>query len=68
MFQKKIESKYDVIEGDIAVGDTVKLKKGHQVGKVIEIRGKRAIVKIGLLPIHVELSDLVAVREKQSKA
>jgi len=32
----------------------VKMKKNHQVGEVLEIRGKRAVVKIGLLPMQVE--------------
>ena len=40
------------------------MKKNHQVGEVKEIRGKRAIVQIGLLPMNVELSDLIAVEEK----
>ena len=43
----------------------VKMKKNHQVGEVKEIRGRRAIVQIGLLPMNVELTDLIAVEEKQ---
>jgi DNA mismatch repair protein MutS2 len=46
------------------VGDKVKMKKNHQVGQVIELRGKRAVVKIGLLPMQVEVMDLVVVEEK----
>ena len=62
--QKKIESKFDEVGGEINVGDKVKMKRNHQVGQVMEIRGKRAVVKIGLLPMQVELGDLVVVREK----
>ncbi len=62
--QKKIESRFDEISGEIVVGTKVKMKRNHQVGEVIELRGKRAIVKIGLLPMQVELKDLVRVREK----
>ncbi len=62
--QQKIDSKYIEVNGDIKVGDQVKMKKNHQVGKVIEIRGKKAVVKIGLLPIQVQTSDLVLVKEK----
>ena len=51
--------------GDIRVGDKVKMKRNHQVGKVMELRGKRAIVKIGLLPMQVELSELIVVKEKE---
>lgn len=63
--QKKIDSKYQEIGGDIKVGDKVKMKRNHQVGDVLEIKSKRAVVKIGLLPMQVELSDLVVVQEKE---
>jgi DNA mismatch repair protein MutS2 len=53
------------VGGDIKVGDKVKMKRNHQVGEVIELRGKRAVVKIGLLPMQVELADLIVVQEKQ---
>jgi DNA mismatch repair protein MutS2 len=62
--QKKIDSKFDEVGGEIKMGDKVKMKRNHQVGQVIEIRGKRAIVKIGLLPMQVEIKDLVVVKEK----
>jgi DNA mismatch repair protein MutS2 len=62
--QKKIDSKFDEIGGEIKTGDKVKMKRNHQVGQVIEIRGKRAVVKIGLLPMQVEIKDLVVVKEK----
>ena len=42
----------------------VKMKKNYQVGEVKEIRGKRALVQIGLLPMNIDLNDLVAVEEK----
>lgn len=62
--QKKLESKYVEIDEKIIPGVKVKLKKNHQVGEVLELRGKRAVVKIGLLPMQVELKDLVVVKEK----
>jgi DNA mismatch repair protein MutS2 len=37
------------------------------VGEVKEIRGKRAIVQIGLLPINVELADLITVQKIEEK-
>ena len=63
--QKKIDSKFNEVGGEIRVGDKVKMKKNHQVGEVIEMRGKRAVVKIGLLPMQVEVKDLVVVKEKR---
>jgi DNA mismatch repair protein MutS2 len=65
--QKKIESKYDEIAGEIKVGEKVKIKKNHQVGVVMEVRGKRAVVKIGLLPMQVDIKELVTVKEKQDR-
>ena len=62
--QKKIDSKFDEVGGEIKMGDKVKMRRNHQVGQVIEIRGKKAIVKIGLLPMQVEIKDLVVVKEK----
>jgi DNA mismatch repair protein MutS2 len=62
--QKKIESKFAEVGGEIKIGDKVKMKRNHQVGEVIEMRGKRAVVKIGLLPMQVEVGELVVVREK----
>ena len=64
--QKKIDSKFNEVGGEIKMGDKVKMKRNHQVGQVIELRGKRAVVKIGLLPMQVEIKDLVVVKEKVS--
>ncbi|MDB5246519.1 MAG: mismatch repair protein MutS [Segetibacter sp.] len=65
---KKVEGKYHEVSSDIVVGAKVKLKKNYQVGAVKEIRGKRAIVQVGLLPMSVDLSDLVVVEEKGGEA
>jgi DNA mismatch repair protein MutS2 len=64
--RKKINSKYEEIEGSIVPGAKVLMKKNHQVGEVQEIRGKKAIVKIGLLPMQVSLDDLALVKQKQN--
>ena len=61
---KKAESKYNETNAAITVGVKVKMKKNHQIGEVKEIRGKRAVVQIGLLPMSVEMSDLIVVEEK----
>jgi len=60
---KKLNSKYKETNQTIAVGSLVKSKKNYQVGEVKEIRGKRAIVQIGLLPMNVEIADLTAVEK-----
>ncbi|TKK70925.1 DNA mismatch repair protein MutS [Ilyomonas limi] len=63
---KKADKKYKETDEEIKAGMKVKMKKNHQVGEVKEIRGRRAIVQIGLLPMNVELTDLIAVEEKQA--
>ena len=63
--QKQIDTKYEELKGEIGVGDTVKMKKNLQVGTVLELRGRKAVVKIGLLPMQIDLDDLVLVKEKE---
>ena len=63
--QKKVDSKFIELPGEIKKGMKVKMKKNHQVGEVLEIRGKKAIVKIGLLPMQVDLNTLVLVKERE---
>jgi DNA mismatch repair protein MutS2 len=41
------------------------MRKNHQVGRVREIRGKKAVVQVGLIPITLDMSDLVLIRDKQ---
>jgi DNA mismatch repair protein MutS2 len=65
--QKQVESKFVELAGEIKVGEKVKMKKNHQVGEVMELRGKKAVVKIGMLPIHVDIKDLVLVKSKQDE-
>ena len=64
---KKVDQKYKELNQQIVIGSLVKLKKNYQVGEVKEIRGKKAIVQIGLLPMHVDLSDLVVVEKLEEK-
>jgi DNA mismatch repair protein MutS2 len=62
--KKKFDAKYMEVDGDIQVGSPVKMKKSHQVGTVRELRGKKAVVQVGMIPITMDISDLVLIREK----
>ncbi|HEU0110802.1 MAG TPA: MutS2/Smr-associated SH3 domain-containing protein [Flavisolibacter sp.] len=64
--QKQLDSRYEEINGEIKVGDKVKMKKNMQVGEVLELRGKKAVVKIGLLPMQVDMENLVRIKDKES--
>jgi len=63
--QKQLDLKYEEAKGTIEVGARVKMKKNYQVGEVLELRGKKAVVKIGLLPMQVDLENLVLIKEKE---
>ena len=62
--RKKFDSRYTEIGGNVQVGNKVMMKKNHQVGMVKEIRGKKAIVQVGLIPITVDLADLTVVQDR----
>jgi len=62
--QKKVQDKFQEVGGNCKVGDQVKIKSNNQVGKLLEIRDKRAIVQLGNIPINVKLNDLIVVTEK----
>jgi DNA mismatch repair protein MutS2 len=40
------------------------MKQNRQVGIVKELRGKKALLQVGVMPITVDLKDLVVVRDK----
>ncbi|HEY0272862.1 MAG TPA: MutS2/Smr-associated SH3 domain-containing protein, partial [Chitinophaga sp.] len=61
---RKIDDRFQEIKGNVEVGDQVKIRSNHQVGKLIEIRDKRAIVQLGKIPINVKLEDIVKVKER----
>ncbi len=62
--QKKINEKLEEIGGEIKAGDKVKMKQNRQVGIVKELRGKKAVIQVGNVPITVAIKDLVAVKER----
>ena len=62
--QKKIDQKFEEVQGEIKVGNKVKMKTNRQVGIVKDIRSKKAIVQVGAIPITIDLTELVLVKEK----
>lgn len=64
--QKKLNEKFEEIGGEIKTGDKVKMKNGRTVGTVKEIRGKKAILQVGVVPMTVAMDDLVLIRDKQT--
>lgn len=62
--QKVQEEKYTEIGGDVKLGDKVKMKNNRSVGIVRELRGKKAILQVGVIPITVSVKDLVVIQDK----
>lgn len=63
--QRKMLEKFEEKNGPIEVGALVKMKMNRQVGLVKEIRGKKAMLQVGSVPMLVALEDLVVVIDKQ---
>lgn len=64
--QKKLDEKFVEIGGDIKVGDKVKMKKNRNTGIVKEIKGKKAVLQVGIMPMTVDLKDLVVIQDKEN--
>ncbi len=60
---KKVDKNYKELAKPIQIGSMVKMKNNYQVGEVMQIKGKRAIVKIGQLPMNIDFADLVVVEK-----
>lgn len=62
--QKKIDKRFIELDDEVKEGDKVRMLKNRQVGIVKQIRGKKAIVQVGAIPITVDMTELVKVVEK----
>ena len=63
--QRKVNEKYDELQGELQIGAKARLRQNRQVGIIKSIRGKKAILQIGQLPITVNAIDLVMLKEKE---
>jgi DNA mismatch repair protein MutS2 len=63
--QEKLEEKFDIIGGEAKVGDKVKMKKNRSTGIVKEIKGKKAVLQVGVVPITVDIKDIIVIRDKE---
>jgi DNA mismatch repair protein MutS2 len=62
--QKKIDHKYVETNEPVKQGDKVIMIKNRQLGIVTHIRGKKAVVQVGSIPITVGITDLMVVKER----
>lgn len=63
--QQKIDNQFIETNEAVKPGDKVKMQKNQHIGIVTAIRGKKAIVQVGSVPITVAMDDLIVVAEKK---
>ncbi|HRN78949.1 MAG TPA: DNA mismatch repair protein MutS [Ferruginibacter sp.] len=66
--EKHLNEKFMEVEKTLHAGDLVKLKSSRVVGTLKEIKGKKAIVQVGQMPMTVDIKNLVVVVERQNSA
>jgi DNA mismatch repair protein MutS2 len=62
--QRKIDNRYIETNETVKVGDKVIMTANRQVGIVTDLRGKKAIVQVGAVPITVGITVLAVVKDK----
>lgn len=62
---KKADKKYITTARAPQVGDLVRNKQNHQVGRITEIKDKKAILKIGKLPFTVQIEEWITVQARE---
>ncbi|KAA9037698.1 DNA mismatch repair protein MutS [Ginsengibacter hankyongi] len=66
--QKKLDKKFIESSEPVKEGDKVKMIANRQVGVVTKIRGKKAIVQVGSVPITVDVTELIVVKDKVAES
>jgi DNA mismatch repair protein MutS2 len=63
--KKKLDSRYMETGKPPVPGDLVLMSQNNKVGVLASLKGKKAVVNLGTMPLQVNFDDLVAVIEKQ---
>jgi DNA mismatch repair protein MutS2 len=62
--KKTIDSNYITLAKKPVIGDFVLMKQNNKIAQLTEIRGKKAVVALGAMPLQVNYDDLVTVKKK----
>ena len=62
---KKADKNYETIGTKPQIGDLVRNTQNHQVGTLISLKDKKAVIQIGNLPFQVNIEEWVTVRRKK---
>jgi len=65
--QPKSTDRFMEIGGEIQVGDKVRMKQNRQIGIVKELRGKKVVLQVGVVPITVDINDVILLKEKDTE-
>ncbi len=63
--QQQLNEKFEVVGGAVKIGDKVKMKNNRSTGIVKDLRGKKAVLQVGAVPITVDVKDIVVIKDKQ---
>lgn len=61
----KADKNYKVLGKQPEVGDLMRNKDNHQIGRLLEIDGKKAKIKMGHMPFTVTLDEWIVVEAKK---
>lgn len=61
---KKADKQYRLVGREPQVGDLVRHKTNHQVGRLTELKDRRAVVLIGKMPFSVQIDEWMVVQKK----
>lgn len=61
----KADKNYKVLGKQPEVGDLMRNKDNHQIGRLLEVDGKKAKIKMGHMPFTVTLDEWIVVEAKQ---
>ncbi len=64
---KKADKKYNVIGKKPEVGDLLRNTINHQVGRLLSIDDKKAVVQIGKLPFTINIKEWIVVERKRTE-
>lgn len=62
--KKKIDTNYIILTKKPTIGDLVLMTQNNKIAVLNEIRGKKAFVALGSMPLQVNYEDLIAVKKK----
>ena len=65
--KKKLDSRYMETGNPPVPGDLVLMSQNNKIGVLASMRGKKAVVNLGTMPLQVNFDDLIAVIEKQAE-